>query len=415
MRLLFVLSFLACSPTVFSQVRLEECLEKAQRNYPLVQQYGLIEQSRDYSLSNANKAYLPQLSVTAIGGIIDGFPQISLPGAQASEGNDVQLLSIIQFNQVLWDGGVTKSRKEFAEGNSDIQKAEIDVDMHQLTERVSNIFFGILLIDEQKEQLTLQRENLERNRKKLNTYIESGVALPADRDEVDYQLLNLEQKAAELEYNRKAYIEMLSLLVGEEISMDAEFIAPVLETNYSEELNRPELELFDAQLNLLSSRERMNKSKLYPKFGLMGFGTFVQPSIPFGTTELDRVLVAGLSLSWEIGGLYQSGNDKKLLQVDYDRISNRKETFLFATKLELSRARSEIEKLDALVDQDKEMLLLKKRIKVAYQSRFDNGSASMNDLLDKINDEAMAQQNLVLHEMQQMMAVQQYKIIAGNQ
>lgn len=39
--------------------------KKAQANYPQVKQYGLIEQSKEFNLSNANKGYLPQVSLSA--------------------------------------------------------------------------------------------------------------------------------------------------------------------------------------------------------------------------------------------------------------------------------------------------------------------------------------------------------------
>lgn len=47
-----------------AQLTLEECQRRAQDNYPLVRQYGLIEKARGYDLSNAGKGYLPQFSLS---------------------------------------------------------------------------------------------------------------------------------------------------------------------------------------------------------------------------------------------------------------------------------------------------------------------------------------------------------------
>jgi outer membrane protein TolC len=50
----------------FSQsLSIETCQEKAKANYPLVKQYGLIEQTSKYNIENANKGYLPQLTLSA--------------------------------------------------------------------------------------------------------------------------------------------------------------------------------------------------------------------------------------------------------------------------------------------------------------------------------------------------------------
>lgn len=51
---------------------IDSCYAMALRNYPLIKQYELIEKTKEYTLSNAGKAFLPQVSVTAIGGYIFG-------------------------------------------------------------------------------------------------------------------------------------------------------------------------------------------------------------------------------------------------------------------------------------------------------------------------------------------------------
>jgi len=59
-----IVTLLFTMPT-FAQLGIEECYEKAVTNYPLIKQYGLIEQSREYNLSNAARAWLPQITLNA--------------------------------------------------------------------------------------------------------------------------------------------------------------------------------------------------------------------------------------------------------------------------------------------------------------------------------------------------------------
>ena len=94
-----------------AQVRLESCQLMARENYPLIRQYELIELSEEYTLSNANKAYLPSLDVTLIGGVISGFPSFSAPGESSSSTSDAQFISVLQLNQPIWDGGITRAKK----------------------------------------------------------------------------------------------------------------------------------------------------------------------------------------------------------------------------------------------------------------------------------------------------------------
>ena len=44
---------------------LEECQQAAERNYPLIQQYGLIEKTTELTVTNIQKGWLPQVSASA--------------------------------------------------------------------------------------------------------------------------------------------------------------------------------------------------------------------------------------------------------------------------------------------------------------------------------------------------------------
>jgi len=64
-RLFFIILWAVCSMFVQAQLTLDECQALARENYPLIKQHGLIEQTTDYSVANAMKAWLPQVSFSA--------------------------------------------------------------------------------------------------------------------------------------------------------------------------------------------------------------------------------------------------------------------------------------------------------------------------------------------------------------
>ena len=59
-----------------NSLNIDTCYAMARRNYPIIKQFALIEKSKEFTISNANKSYLPQVSVTAIGGFIGGLPSV---------------------------------------------------------------------------------------------------------------------------------------------------------------------------------------------------------------------------------------------------------------------------------------------------------------------------------------------------
>jgi outer membrane protein TolC len=401
---------------LIAQVQLDSCQAQALENYPLIAQYDLIAESREYSLANANKSYLPQLDVTLIGGVIEGLPTITLPGQpEATGGVDFQFISMMQLNQVIWDGGITKARKKIIEASSEIEKAELEVSLYALEDRVNNLFFGILLIDEQIAQLELLKSTLERNKKRVEVAVENGTAFNSDVDEIKVEVIKANQNIDELRFNRMAFLQMLSLMTGKSLDHEAKFIRPQAIDNHTAlQVNRPELNLLNNRLTLLQEQGKIQKAALYPKLGIMGFATFIQPGVEFGTSEIENVLVAGLSLNWNIGELYRNGNNKKLTEVNINKLRNQRETFLFNTNLGLSQVGNDLQKLSSLIEQDKEILSLKSSIRKSYDVKYTNGVSTMSALLDKVNDENMANQQLIMHEIQYLKKLYEYKNQSGN-
>jgi outer membrane protein TolC len=400
---------------LLGQVSLESCQSMARENYPLIRQYELIEKSKGYTLSNANKMYLPQLDVTIIGGAISGLPSFSPAGTESSSSVDLNVISILQINQTIWDGGITKAKKEVIEANSEMEKARLAVSLYALQDRVSNLYFAVLLIDEQIEQLEILTTTLFRNKKRIEIAVENGTAYKSDIDEIQVEIINTAQKSDELRANRKAYIHVLSAMVGEPISESTKLIKPEVDDDLLVlENQRPELELFQQQENLIAAQSKIDKSMLYPKIGLLGFGTFIQPGVDFGPSRLNNIFVGGLSLNWSIGGLYTHGNNKNITDIKHGEVQTQRETFLFNNNLELTQTQIELQKYKALLDQDREILKLKSSIKNAYEVKYENGISTMSELLDKTNEESLAKQHLIVHEIQYLMKAYQYLNKSGN-
>ena len=414
-KLLFILAIFIAFQSNAQNLTIEACQDSALTNYPLIQQFGLIEKSKELTISNANKAYLPQFDITLIGGIVEGMPSFSQPGSEPASSTSAQLITIGQLNQVIWDGGMTKASKGIITANSEIENAELEVSLYQLKDRVNNLYFGVLLIDEQMAQLDLLTETLKRNQKRVQNAIENGTAFKSDEDELKVELINVQQKKDELRYNKLAYIKVLSTMIGEEIGEDADFNRPIFGNTVEDlSIHRPELTKFNSQRALIKASAELNKATLMPKFGVMGFGVFLTPGVDFGSSELTNIFVAGVSLKWQLGPLYKNKNNKKLTKISLQRIQNQEDTFLFNTNLELSQTDMELEKFRKLLAQDRELLRLKGSIKEAYIVKQENGIATMSEMLDRINDENVTKQNMIMHEVQYLMKAYQYLNKSGN-
>lgn len=398
----------------YGQISIDSCQAKARRNYPLIQQFSLIDQTTEFTVSNANKAFLPQLSFNIIGGVVDGFPDFDTSGNNESS-SSMQLISVVQLNQAIWDGGITKANKELIKASAEKDKADVEVALYKIRDRVDNLFFGILLIEEQIEQQRLFFSTIERNAQRIEIAVENGTAYKSDLDEVKVELLNAEERILELDYNKGAYAEVLSAMIGEPLPKTAGLIRPEININYLDsEINRPELSMFANQKAMIDAKAGLDRSSLYPRIGVLGFGTFLTPGINFGAADINRILVAGLSVSWDIAGLYRNSNNKNLEELGLMQIENQEEAFLFNTNLQVSQTRMELQKYKELIEKSREVLQIKSRIKKAYEVKYENGISTMSELLDKTNEENLASQKLILQEIQYLQKVYQYKYDSGN-
>ena len=257
---IFSLVFLLAATWAQAQLTLDECQRGAQANYPLVRQYGLIEKAREYDLSNAGKGYLPQFSLSGKATYQSDITElpVEIPGVNIKTAPKDQYQVMLELQQTIWDGGDIRNRKRLTRAASDVDMEKLHVDMYALNDRINQLFFGVLLLDEQLKQNQLLQDDLGRTHKQVLNYIINGIATQSDLDAVSVEQLNTKQRRIELETSRQAYINMLSAFIGKEIPAGTILQKPVPEDSDGMGTginNRPELRLFDAQGEQLRVQE----------------------------------------------------------------------------------------------------------------------------------------------------------------
>ncbi len=90
------------------------------------------------------------------------------------------------------------------------------------------------------------------------------------------------------------------------------------------------------------------------------------------------------------------------------------EVFLFNTNLALKQEHAEIVKWQELMEADTDIIRLRENVKITTQKQLEYGTATANDYILQVNAEDNARQNLLLHEIQLMMVLYNYKATTGN-
>jgi len=397
---------------VYGQLTIDVCQEKARLNYPQIKQFELIEKTAEFNLSNVNKVYLPQLSFSARATWQSEATSITIPtmGINVVMPKD-QYQAILEASQTVWDGGISASQKKIVKANAEVDKQKLEVEMYTIKDRVNQMFFSLLLLDEQlRQNATLQNE-LQTNYDKVKTYMQNGVANQADLDAVKLELLNNGQRSTELLAAQKSYREMLSAMIGEPIDENASLVKPItsLSDNSETALNRPEIKLFDSQLNLIDNQSDMVQAGNLPKLGLFMQGGFGKPGLNMLNSDFSPYFIGGVRLSWNISGFYTQKNNLNSLKLNKELVSTQKQTFLFNTNLKITQQNDEIEKIKELIKSDDEIIRLHINIKNANAVKVENGIKTVTDLLREINAESLAKQQKSLHEIQLLMSIYNFK------
>lgn len=418
-RIILSILFAGFSASVFAQMTLETCQELAREHYPEVKQYDLIRLTEQYDLSNAARAWLPQLSLSAQAtwqNEVPEFPE-ALSGMLSRAGVTIPGLKKdqykvgIELNQTIWDGGKSNADKRLARTEAAEQRAMTDVDLYNLKKRVNELYFGILLLEEKLSQTYRTIALLESNLDKMRSLVTNGTALASDVDAVEAELLTVRQQATQIEASRTSYRKMLELFIGE--PLQGNLLRPEFEEMATTELTRPELALFDARKKTLSAREALIKSSTRPKFGFFAQGYYGYPSMDYFASMMSNEwrwnLLTGIRMSWNFGAYYTKKNSLNKLRTAQQSIDLQRDVFRFETDLQISQETGDIARLRKTIADDARIVSLRQSVREAAESKLRNGIIDTNDLLQKITDEAAARSAQSVHEIELLKALYELK------
>ena len=412
-------------PMLAQAQTLEECQQAAERNYPLIQQYGLIEKTTELTVTNIQKGWLPQVSASAqvtLQSDVTAFPDqmqtmyqtmgINMEGLKKDQyrvGIDIQ--------QTVFDGGAIKNQKEIARQQGKVQAAQNEVNLYNVRKRVNEMYFGLLLINEQIALNKDLQRLLEQNEKKLASMVKGGTAAESDYLNVKAERLNVAQQMTGLQAQRQALVRMLSAFCGIEVKETGKPVLPVAVAQ-QQTGQRPELKAIDAQLKLADVQEKALNAALLPKLGVFVQGYYGYPGYNMFEDMMSRRFslngMIGARLTWNIGALYTRKNDKAKIQLQRESAEVSRDVFLFNNNLEQIQQNENIERYRKLMADDEEIISLRSSIRKAAESKLSHGIIDVNDLVKEINNENAAKVQQTVHEIEMLKEIYDLKYTTNN-
>ena len=396
---------------------LEECQLAAEKNYPLIQQMDLIRQTTDLTVQNIQKGWLPQVSATAQAtcqSAVTAFPD-QMQSMYQQMGINMQGLKKDQYRvgidvqQTVYDGGAIKNQKEVVRQQGNVEVAQNEVNLYNVRKRVNEMYFALLLLDDQIQLNRDLQELLNGNEKKLSSMFKNGTAAESDYQNIKAERLNVIQQLTNLQSQRQTMARMLSVFCGMEITNPVKPKAVSL----TQGNNRPELRLIDAQIRLVDAQEKALNSALMPRFGVFAQGFYGYPGYNLFEDMMHRQWslngMIGARLSWNIGALYTRKNDKAKLDVQRSMFNVQRDVFLFNNNLEMIQQSESIDRYRRLMADDEEIITLRSQVRKAAESKLRHGIIDVNDLLREINAENSARVQQSMHEIEMLKEMYELK------
>lgn len=405
-KIMISLALIMLSSVSWAQT-LEECQQAAEKNYPLIKQYGLIAKTTQLTVKNIQKGWFPQVTASAQAtyqSAVTAWPESMLTMYQQMGLNMKGLRKDqykigVDLQQTIYDGGAISSQRNIAQQEGKVQEAQTETNLYQVRRRVNEMYFSLLLLNEQIQLNEDVQALLQSSEKKLSAMVKGGTAAASDLDNVRAERLSVEQQNENLKQQKLMLQRMLSVFCGLEVN-NTQKPAPV--QIVSSVNNRPEMRLYNSQLELTEAKEKALDTQLRPKLGLFAQGFYGYPGLNMFEDMMNRKWslngIVGIKLSWNVSAFYTHKNDKARLSAQREMIENAREVFLFNNKLEEIQQNENINRYQTMMKSDDEIIVLRTNVRKAAESKLTHGIIDVISLLREINNENAAKTQQSIHE-----------------
>jgi len=398
-------------------LNLANCRKQTKQKYPLNMDFNHNFKVNELKIKNIKTIYLPVLNLTGqvyhvadVPHYISNNPMLDIPQIGKDQYN-----VMLEARQVIYDGGLIKRQKAVEESSLLINNQSIETKLFSLNKQVNEVYFLILIFQEQQNLLKLTQKTLNEQLKVVSSGVKNGVLLPGDADVLKAEILKLEQNITELNAGKKNGLEILSQLMDTTFTDEVNLRTPILISSDNEQsINRPEYKLMQYQQNNLDNISKLNGVKRFPYFGAFGSFGYGYPGMNMLQDEAAIIYTVGLNLSWNIWDWNKNKRERQIFSVQSDMINTQREVFDKNLNITLSKERNEIDKLSELLITDKEIIALRERISRTKASQLKNGVITSSDFIRDFNSETMAKVKHSLHELQRLQAIVKYNTLKGN-
>ena len=396
------------------KITLEKCYELVEKNYPLAKQNQLLQSQSELQTNILEKEKLPKIALNAQATYQSEVTQVpfSMPNATIEPLNKDQYRATLDVNQLLYNGGAIKAQTQLKASQIKPQQKLVDINLYQLKNLVNQYYFGLLLGQEKEELLLTKRKLLQEKSKEIQVAVKFGAVLPASEQVIEAEIIKINQQLNDVKYDQLKLWQHLEELSGTAFNTNAKLAIP---ENFSSinDVNRPELELFELQKQQIEASQKVIATSNAPKLNAFLQGGYGNPALNMLNNSFETFYMTGIKLNWTLFDWNKTKKEKEVLEISKLIVASEKETFEVNQKRQLQEINFEIGKMETQLKSDKEIIQLREKIVRSAEAQMKNGVITSSDYLNEVTQLFESKITEKTHQIQLQLAKANHQIIKG--
>ena len=396
-------------------ISLQYCYQQAYKDYPKAKNVELQEKITELNVRIANTGYYPDVSINGQASYQSEVTEFALPGGSGSPGiSKDHYEASVDVTQRIFNGGAVGIRKKLERSKGQQEVDATQVELHQIRSQIDQVYFGILLSQQQSKTIQLLIENLEEQLSTVRSKVENGVLLASQQHILEAELIKARQDSVENRSNIRAGYQVLGELIGEEVSVDAKLQLPEEKVAYqSLQPRRAEYELFKSTKKTIEQQKKLANTQKWPSLSAFGTAAYGRPGLNFLNDDFHDYYIIGLKVRWNFWDAKNAERRQQILNIQQQKVEQNRRSFNRQLNASLDRIRERIAGIKENIERDKQAIALRKKIVEESESQLNNGAITATEYVTELNQANRAKFSLYINRVKLAQAQAEYLTTLG--
>lgn len=377
--------------------------DSAQANDPRARQLSLLARQSELRRRTIAGELLPGIAVESQAQYQSDVPRVPVPGAPTLPHDTYDARVVL--NQRVFDRSID-ARRDVERAQLAHSQAAVETALYGTRARVNEAYFGVLRAQLQADELQADLTAIESQVAVAAARVREGAALPSEELVLRAELLRRRQLLAEAEITRGAALATLASITGVPVDTATRLTLPEDTPLISRAREivagvqpraRPEYEQFEASRALLREQERARTAQDLPRafgFGRAGYG---QPGLNPLNDRFDSYWLAGIQIQWSPWTWGAGRRDREVLAVQREIVASEEAAFTKQLHRSAVLDLAAVERLEASVRLDEEIIAARAAIAAETRARFAEGVVTSAEFVERQSQLLSARLTRALH------------------